>query len=91
MALTRYAASALASEALGGQRDTQNTLSLPSSMPTRRRTSRWRPRFKQWYCQIAKVTKVDGWDNPKAEVLWLVRSWLCDELNGRERVMHGLA
>ena len=24
-----------------------------------------------------------GWDDPKADVLRLVRSWLCDESNGR--------
>jgi Tetratricopeptide repeat len=26
---------------------------------------------------------MDGWENPKADVLRLVRSWLCDESNGR--------
>jgi tetratricopeptide (TPR) repeat protein len=26
---------------------------------------------------------MDGWDNPKSDVLRLVRSWLCDESNGQ--------
>lgn len=26
---------------------------------------------------------MDGWDNPKADLLRLVRNWLCDESNGR--------
>ena len=26
---------------------------------------------------------MEGWDNPKADVLRLVRNWLCDESNGR--------
>jgi hypothetical protein len=26
---------------------------------------------------------MDGWDNPKVDVLRLVRNWLCDESNGR--------
>ena len=26
---------------------------------------------------------MDGWDNPKVQILRLVRSWLCDESNGR--------
>ena len=29
------------------------------------------------------MTRMDGWDNPKADILRLVRSWLCNELNGR--------
>jgi hypothetical protein len=26
---------------------------------------------------------MDGWDNPRVDVLRLVRNWLCDESNGR--------
>ncbi|KAF1973481.1 hypothetical protein BU23DRAFT_464649, partial [Bimuria novae-zelandiae CBS 107.79] len=37
----------------------------------------------QGYRRIAEATKMDGWDDPKADVLRLVRSWLCDESNGR--------
>lgn len=40
-------------------------------------------RFVQGYRRIAEATKLDGWDDPKADVLRLVRSWLCDESNGR--------
>lgn len=40
-------------------------------------------RFKQGYRRIAEATKLDGWDDPKADVLRLVCSWLCDESNGR--------
>jgi tetratricopeptide (TPR) repeat protein len=40
-------------------------------------------RFKEGYRRIAETAKMDGWDDPKADVLRLVRSWLCDESNGR--------
>ena len=40
-------------------------------------------RFKEGYWRIAKATRTDGWDNPKADILRLVRSRLCDKLNGR--------
>jgi hypothetical protein len=40
-------------------------------------------RFEQGYRRIAEATKIDGWKDPKADVLRLVRSWLCDESNGR--------
>ncbi|KIM96916.1 hypothetical protein OIDMADRAFT_131494 [Oidiodendron maius Zn] len=40
-------------------------------------------RFKEGYRRIAEVTRMDGWDDPKADILRLVRSWLCDESNGR--------
>jgi hypothetical protein len=40
-------------------------------------------RFGEGYRRIAEATKMDGWDDPKADVLRLVRSWLCDESNGR--------
>jgi len=42
-----------------------------------------RARFEEGYRRIAEATRMDGWDNPKADVLRLVRSWLCDESNGR--------
>jgi hypothetical protein len=35
------------------------------------------------YCRIGEATNIDGWEDPKANVLQLVRSWLCDEDNGR--------
>jgi tetratricopeptide (TPR) repeat protein len=40
-------------------------------------------RFEQGYRRIAEATKMRGWDDPKADVLRLVRSWLCNESNGR--------
>jgi tetratricopeptide (TPR) repeat protein len=40
-------------------------------------------RFEEGYRRIAEVAKIDGWDDPKADVLRLVRSWLCDESSGR--------
>jgi tetratricopeptide (TPR) repeat protein len=40
-------------------------------------------RFEEGYRRIAEATKMDGWDDPKMDVLRLVRSWLCDESNGR--------
>src|ERR1700722_19397003 len=40
-------------------------------------------RFEEGYRRIAETTRMDGWDNPKADVLRLVRNWLCDESNGR--------
>jgi tetratricopeptide (TPR) repeat protein len=40
-------------------------------------------RFEEGYRRIAETTRIDGWDNPKADVLRLVRNWLCDESNGR--------
>ncbi|KAF2268798.1 HET-domain-containing protein [Lojkania enalia] len=40
-------------------------------------------RFEDGYRRIAEATKIDGYDNPKVDVLRLVRSWLCHESNGR--------
>ena len=40
-------------------------------------------RFKEGYRRIAEATKMDGWDDPKANVLRLVRTWLNNESNGR--------
>ncbi|PVH90556.1 hypothetical protein DM02DRAFT_711452 [Periconia macrospinosa] len=40
-------------------------------------------RFEEGYRRITEATRMEGWDNPKADVLRLVRSWLCDESNGR--------
>ena len=42
-----------------------------------------RARFDDGYRRIAEATKMAGWDDPKADILRLVRSWLCDESNGR--------
>jgi len=40
-------------------------------------------RFEEGYRRIAESTRMDGWDNPKADILRLVRNWLCNESNGR--------
>jgi tetratricopeptide (TPR) repeat protein len=40
-------------------------------------------RFEEGYRRIAEAAKIDGWDDPKANVLRLVRSWLCGESSGR--------
>ena len=40
-------------------------------------------RFEEGYRRIAETTRMEGWDNPKADALRLVRNWLCDESNGR--------
>jgi tetratricopeptide (TPR) repeat protein len=40
-------------------------------------------RFEEGYQRIAEMTRMDGWDNPKEDVLRLVRNWLSDESNGR--------
>jgi hypothetical protein len=39
-------------------------------------------RFEEGYQRIAEATRLDGWDNPKADALRLVCNWLCDESNG---------
>ena len=40
-------------------------------------------RFEEGYRKIAERAKIAGWDNPEADVLRLVNSWLSDEANGR--------
>jgi tetratricopeptide (TPR) repeat protein len=40
-------------------------------------------RFEEGFRMIIEATKMDGWDDPKANVLRLVRGWLCNESNGR--------
>ncbi|OBT66186.1 hypothetical protein VE03_05134 [Pseudogymnoascus sp. 23342-1-I1] len=40
-------------------------------------------RFKLAYRNIAAKVELPGWDNPKADILHLVKNWLCDERNGR--------
>jgi hypothetical protein len=40
-------------------------------------------RFKEAYKDIADQLQLPGRDNPKADVLQLVRNWLRDEVNGR--------
>ncbi|KAI9777133.1 MAG: hypothetical protein M1839_009089 [Geoglossum umbratile] len=42
-----------------------------------------RARFEEGYRRIAEMTRMEGWDNPKVDILRLVRNWLCDESNGR--------
>lgn len=39
-------------------------------------------RFEQSYRQIAEQVRIDDWADPKADVLNMVRAWLCDETNG---------
>lgn len=41
-----------------------------------------RARFEDGYRRIAEVTKLDGWNDRTADVLRLVRNWLCNESNG---------
>jgi tetratricopeptide (TPR) repeat protein len=40
-------------------------------------------RFEESYRSIAEKVKINGWDKPEAEILQLVKNWLCDEANGR--------
>ncbi|GAM43571.1 hypothetical protein TCE0_056r18491 [Talaromyces pinophilus] len=40
-------------------------------------------RLEQGFQQIATVTEIPGWDDPKTNILQLVYQWLCDESNGR--------
>jgi tetratricopeptide (TPR) repeat protein len=42
-----------------------------------------RARFEEGYCRIAEATKMSGRDNPKADILRLVRNWLSDKRKGR--------
>jgi hypothetical protein len=42
-----------------------------------------RARFEEGYKKIADRVKLRGWDDPKADILRLVSSWLSDESNGR--------
>jgi len=40
-------------------------------------------RFEEDYRRITETTRMDGWDNPKVNVLRLVCNGLCYESNGR--------
>ena len=40
-------------------------------------------RIEEGYRRIAEATRVFGWDDPKVDILQVVRTWLCDESNGR--------
>ncbi|KAL8766753.1 MAG: hypothetical protein Q9194_006182 [Teloschistes cf. exilis] len=40
-------------------------------------------RIEEGYRRIAGVTRLPGWDDPKVNILQLVRAWLRDESNGR--------
>jgi tetratricopeptide (TPR) repeat protein len=42
-----------------------------------------RARFEEGYRKIAERAKLPGWDQPDADILGLVYSWLGDEANGR--------
>ncbi|KAH8727392.1 P-loop containing nucleoside triphosphate hydrolase protein [Phaeosphaeriaceae sp. PMI808] len=41
-----------------------------------------RARFEEGYRKIAERGKLPGWDQPDADILKPVHSWLCDEANG---------
>ena len=40
-------------------------------------------RITEGYKRVAEVTKLAGRDDPKVDILQLVRAWLCDESNSR--------
>ncbi|OCL09134.1 hypothetical protein AOQ84DRAFT_388390 [Glonium stellatum] len=40
-------------------------------------------RFVEGYRKIAEVAKLPGWDEPKADVLRITYTWLCDKASGR--------
>ena len=40
-------------------------------------------RFEEGYRKIAQRVKISGWDNPEANILQLVNTWLSDDANGR--------
>ena len=40
-------------------------------------------KFEEGYWKIAERAKPPGWDQPDADILKLVYSWLCDEAHGR--------
>ncbi|KAL1592153.1 hypothetical protein SLS59_009922 [Nothophoma quercina] len=40
-------------------------------------------RFNQGYRDIAEKAKIIGYDDPKADIMRLVSTWLCNESNGR--------
>jgi tetratricopeptide (TPR) repeat protein len=42
-----------------------------------------RARFQEGYRRIAEAVKMKGFDDPRADIIRLVYSWLCDESNGR--------
>ncbi|XPS69646.1 hypothetical protein M3J07_001896 [Ascochyta lentis] len=42
-----------------------------------------RARFEDEFRRIAEAIKMNGWDDPKVNVLRLVRNWLCNESNGK--------
>jgi Tetratricopeptide repeat len=39
-------------------------------------------RFEEGYRRIAEAVKLSGCDKPEADILQLIRNWLCDETNG---------
>ncbi|KAL9591473.1 MAG: hypothetical protein Q9179_007687 [Wetmoreana sp. 5 TL-2023] len=40
-------------------------------------------KIEEGYRRIAEATRLPGRDDPKVDILQLVRTWLCDESNGR--------
>lgn len=42
-----------------------------------------RDRLKEGYLEIAKKTGINGWDDPKADIVQLVHAWLINEVNRR--------
>ena len=44
-------------------------------------------RFEESYRKIAERLPLNGWNEPKADILGMVQGWLSDENNGRWRVI----
>ena len=40
-------------------------------------------RIEEGYRRIAEAANLSGWEDPKVNILRLVRAWLCNDLNGR--------
>ena len=40
-------------------------------------------RIEEGYRRIAEAANLSGWEDPKVDILRLVRAWLRDESNGR--------
>ena len=40
-------------------------------------------RLREGYYEIAKTTKMNGWNDPKVDTMQLVNTWLCSEASGK--------
>ena len=40
-------------------------------------------RIEEGYRRIAEAIGLSGWDDPKVDILQLVRAWMCHESNGK--------